>query len=34
MECYNCGAETSTDFHLCDYCDEIEGIEMELENEN
>ena len=32
-ECYNCGAETNNDCNICENCDEIESIELEMENE-
>lgn len=34
MDCYNCGAETSSDCCVCEYCDEMESIEMEIEQES
>ena len=29
--CYVCGAETNNDCLICEYCDEINSIELELE---
>lgn len=32
-DCYNCGAETNNDCNICEYCEEIECQELEMEYE-